>query len=314
VILDITPEAAGAADVQVNWHYQAFYDFYWGIDNVLVSYFECNPAACTCPAIITLDGPTTFCEGGSVNLVASSVGGKAPFTYLWSPGGETTATITVAASGSYNVTITDADLCADTSLDEVVTVNPLPTPNITETCGDPDSVLDAGAGYSAYLWSTGAKSQAIEVPCGTGTEYTVTVQDGNGCLGTSSPPYTVCECPVQLDELEVRADDLAGGSWLILVHDAATTQYNVYVNPLSTFGVAGDEYGSPDGAILPSACDVGFTPSGGSATVDYPGDFPDDSWIVITAATVSAGSESTPGYDSAATERNTVGTWTMCGP
>jgi hypothetical protein len=70
-------------------------------------------------AVITPSGPTTFCQGGSVDLTASGGTG-----YLWS-NAATNATITVVSSGIYTVTVTDSNGCSNTA-DTVVTVNPLP--------------------------------------------------------------------------------------------------------------------------------------------------------------------------------------------
>ena len=47
-------------------------------------------------------------------------------SYLWSPGGQTTQAITVAASGSYSVAVT-VNGCAGTSPSTAVTVNPVPS-------------------------------------------------------------------------------------------------------------------------------------------------------------------------------------------
>jgi hypothetical protein len=44
--------------------------------------------------------------------------------------------------------------------------------------------LDAGAGFSSYLWSTSATSQTINT--GVSGVYSVTVTDGNGCTGSDS--------------------------------------------------------------------------------------------------------------------------------
>jgi hypothetical protein len=68
-------------------------------------------------ATITAGSATSFCQGGSVVLTAS-----AGSTYLWS-NGATTSSITVSASGSYTVTVTNANGCSATSSATVVTVN-----------------------------------------------------------------------------------------------------------------------------------------------------------------------------------------------
>jgi trimeric autotransporter adhesin len=51
---------------------------------------------------------------GNGTATANASGGLAPFTYLWTPGNMTTSTITGLASGTYNVTVTDADNCVST--------------------------------------------------------------------------------------------------------------------------------------------------------------------------------------------------------
>ncbi|MBK7388680.1 MAG: hypothetical protein IPI23_06285 [Bacteroidetes bacterium] len=59
-------------------------------------------------------------------------------------------------------------------------------PNITgppSTCSGSTGMLDAGAGFSSYLWSNGSTSQTITVPPG---NYTVTVTNSSGCTGTDN--------------------------------------------------------------------------------------------------------------------------------
>jgi uncharacterized repeat protein (TIGR03803 family) len=139
------------------------------------------------PPQITPSGPTTFCQGGSVTLDA----GAGYASYLWSPNGETTQTIVVTASGSYSVTVTDANGCMGTSAPVAVTVNANPTPAITPSgpttfCQGGNVVLDAGSGYVSYSWSpNGETTQTITVSAS--GSYSVTVTDVNGCAGTSSP-------------------------------------------------------------------------------------------------------------------------------
>ncbi|HYI08638.1 MAG TPA: hypothetical protein VEK57_06180, partial [Thermoanaerobaculia bacterium] len=139
-------------------------------------------AACTPPAV-TITGGTSFCTGGSVTLDAG-----VHTSYLWSTG-ETTQTISVNAANTYSVTVTNATGCQGSD-SHVVTVNPLPTPAITgPTTACNSATLDAGGGYTNYLWSTGETTQQITVT--SSNTYSVTVTDGNGCQGSDSHAITV---------------------------------------------------------------------------------------------------------------------------
>ena len=78
--------------------------------------------------IVTLSGPTTFCEGGNVTLTAPS-----GFTaYRWLRNGEqlpqTTQSIVVTTGGAYQAIIADNNGCTGTSTEVDVTVNPTPRP------------------------------------------------------------------------------------------------------------------------------------------------------------------------------------------
>ncbi len=70
---------------------------------------------------ITPDKSTTFCEGDSVKLTSS-----ASLKYSWSPGNQIVQAITVKTTGSFIVTVTDANNCSASSAPTVVTVNPYP--------------------------------------------------------------------------------------------------------------------------------------------------------------------------------------------
>ncbi|MES2389554.1 MAG: hypothetical protein V4543_16235, partial [Bacteroidota bacterium] len=109
---------------------------------------------------VSLNGPASFCTGGSLTLTAP--GG---YAYIWS-NGATSQSITVSGSGSYSVSTVSTG-CTSVSSDVVfITVSPAPTTPVI-TAGGPLSfciggsvVLSAPAGFS-YLWSSGQTSQSI---------------------------------------------------------------------------------------------------------------------------------------------------------
>ncbi|MGL2966864.1 T9SS type A sorting domain-containing protein [Flavobacterium sp. XGLA_31] len=91
-------------------------------------------------ATITADGPTSFCEGGSVVLTAGE-----STSYLWSTGA-TTQSITVTASGNYTVQVTNANGCSATSGVTTVTVTPNTTHTVTTSACD------------TYTWSVNGQT------------------------------------------------------------------------------------------------------------------------------------------------------------
>ena len=75
-------------------------------------------------AKIIPDGPTTFCQGENVNLLANEAQ-----SYLWNTG-DTTQSIDVISQGVYIVKITDDKGCSAISSETLVEVNPVLTPSI----------------------------------------------------------------------------------------------------------------------------------------------------------------------------------------
>lgn len=134
---------------------------------------------------VRIEGPTTFCSGGSVVLDA----GAGFASYRWS-NGETTQRVVIRDGGTYTVTVTNAQGCPAISAPVVIVVRPRPYPVIdalsaTRLCPGARVTLDAGAGYTDYRWSNGATTRTIDVDS-SGT-FTVTVTNDDGCSGTSQP-------------------------------------------------------------------------------------------------------------------------------
>ena len=116
--------------------------------------------------------------------------------YAWQPGGETTQTIDTDVDGEYIVTVTDANGC-EANDTVVLTVNPLPTPDLgadqTICIGDAAVTFDAGA-YDDYAWQPGGETtQTIDTDIA--GEYIVTVTDANGCEGIDTVNLIVNPLP-----------------------------------------------------------------------------------------------------------------------
>ncbi|MCE3295944.1 MAG: hypothetical protein K0R65_1658 [Crocinitomicaceae bacterium] len=130
---------------------------------------------------ITPVGPTTFCDGGSVTLMSSSLTNN-----VWSTG-ETTQSITVSSGNTIILTVVESG-CSSAAASEIVTVNSLPaTPTITPSAftticiGETIDLVSSSS--TGNTWSTGETTQTITVA--TGGDYNVTVSNGS-CSATSS--------------------------------------------------------------------------------------------------------------------------------
>jgi gliding motility-associated-like protein len=135
--------------------------------------------------VISANGSTTFCAGGSVKLTSDTGA-----VYLWS-NGATTSSITVSLSGTYTVRVTNAGGCQSSSAAATaVTVNTKPpTPLVTAsgpvTFCDGGSVTLTSTAATGYLWSTGETTADI-TPKSSGSN-SVRVTDSNGCQSPPSP-------------------------------------------------------------------------------------------------------------------------------
>lgn len=214
--------------------------------------------------IITANGPTTFCAGGSVTLTSSP-----GVSYLWSSG-ETTQSITVTTSGSYTVTVTYANSNSETSAATIVSVNPAPV--IISATVSPATIC-AGSIANLNVNVQGASSNsnynltsipfAPVVPAGP-----VTV------LATGGVAVT----PMSINNLDDGAWDnipLPSG-FTFRYYGTTPATFSVSTNGFMTFGPTGGSYccfgqllpntGSPNNYIAMAHEDWALSTSG---TMDY---------------------------------------------
>ncbi|GEM_PF-639286 len=176
-------------------------------------------------------------EKGAIDIFVS--GGTAPYTYNWSSG-ETTEDLTNLATGTYTITVTDANSCegnltvnisnsGDISID-LSSTNPTCA---TEANGSVTAMITGGQNPLTYEWSNGATTSSIEnVVAGT---YAVMVTDGTGCSAMAELTLTAPtgvnlsltastpECGVTTGSISL---EVTGGTapYIYAWNNAATTQ------------------------------------------------------------------------------------------
>lgn len=173
----------------------------------------------TQPVIASTTGDTAFCQGDSLILYTGSWN-----SYYWSPGGSVNDTSIMYTGGNVTVQVTDANSCSTVSDPFVVTVNPLPTPNISFQLNT-DLVSSETTGNQWYLNGIlipGATNQ-IYTPTVNGT-YTVEVTNGNGCVGIS-PPYVLTT--VGINEHLLQSDVYTYINGRLTVHQGVWQLYDL---------------------------------------------------------------------------------------
>jgi hypothetical protein len=169
-----------------------------------------NPVVALGPDIVLCSG-TTILDAGNIGS-----------TYLWN-NASTLQTITVTASGTYSVVVTNVNGCSGSDVIQV-SINPSLVVALgadVMQCGG-TALLDPGNIGSAYLWSNASTTQAITVSS-SGT-YIVVVTDINGCVGTDTVNVTIYTPPnvtasassllVCIDDASVTLSGLpSGGVW-----------------------------------------------------------------------------------------------------
>ncbi|MBK9338368.1 MAG: HYR domain-containing protein [Lewinellaceae bacterium] len=141
------------------------------------------------------------CNGGQ-NGSATAIGGGGfgVFTYNWS-NGDTTATTTNLAPGTYIVTITDAENCTATAtatITQPTVLNANATATGETASGANDGTATSGPsggtpGYT-YLWSTNETTATItNLSPG---NYTVTATDANGCTAVQIVTVNSFNCTI----------------------------------------------------------------------------------------------------------------------
>lgn len=154
---------------------------------------------CTVKAVATIAEPSVLavsfvsqsnvsCFSGSNGAVtANASGGTAAYSYVWSPGGSTTAARSGLSSGTFSVTVTDSRGC--TANNNITITQPtqltVSVSKTDETCnqlnnGSATASVSGGTSAYSYLWQPGALTASSVSNLSAGS-YSLTVTDAQGC-------------------------------------------------------------------------------------------------------------------------------------
>ena len=228
-------------------------------------------------ASITANGPTTFCQGGSVTLHSSSATGIQWYQNNVAIPNSATQDLPVTQSGSYTALLNDHGCHSVMSDPIVVTVTPLPatpaiTPNGPTTFCAGGSVMLTSNNESGNQWylngaPLGGQTGSTLVVTASG-DYTVVVTS-NSCPSAPSAVTTVTVNPIPNATISVPASVTAGstGNIASVASAGAGATYNWSItNGTITAGTGTNSITFTAGAIGTLNLQVTVTANGCSDT------------------------------------------------
>jgi hypothetical protein len=157
-----------------------------------------SPSATTATIlVVTITSTNVTCNGACNGAATANVtGGTAPYSYLWLPGGQTTATVSGLCPGTYTVTITDNSACTvsgTVTITEPAQLNSAASFQPVSCFGSCDgslvsTVFGGTPGYT-YNWMPGNFTSSFVSGVCAGT-YTLTATDAGGCITTATTTVT----------------------------------------------------------------------------------------------------------------------------
>ncbi|SIS90996.1 gliding motility-associated C-terminal domain-containing protein [Chryseobacterium piscicola] len=133
-----------------------------------------------------------------------------PATYILNPG-----------SNIINVKVATSDGCFKNVILELV-LNPKPSVTLPEDfdfCEGKSAILDAGSGFTSYIWNTGATTQTITVS--TAGTYSVKVTNSFGCENTDSIVLSYSTLA------QITAVNITGNTTTVVVSTSGNYEYSL---------------------------------------------------------------------------------------
>lgn len=215
--------------------------------NHSVTAIDKNGCKTTIPVTIPVDSSVLVTNGttndvlcnGDCNGTASvaPTGGYTPYTYKWSPGGQTTSNISNLCPGNYTISVTDSNGCVQTdtlTVNEPDTIGIVPTTKHVDCNGNCNGSIalsiTGGTGPFSFSWAPGGQTTATISNLCSGN-YTVTITDANGCTKirtfTVNQPTLLGSTPISTN---MSCNGVCDGTASILV-GGGTPPYSYFWSP-----------------------------------------------------------------------------------
>ena len=162
------------------------------------------------PTADITSGNAQICSGDSTMIILEFTG-HAPWNFTFTidelnpvsitGANETPYALWVSQPGAYHLAAISDSTCSGTSVTGVAIVseNPLPVIDLgpeASLCTGDSLILDAGSGFTHYLWSDSSTLQTLTV-FSSGV-YSVTVNDTNGCKNSATKTVTAAAIPTAI--------------------------------------------------------------------------------------------------------------------
>ncbi len=166
-------------------------------------------------AVVVTDETCSLNNGSIVGITATGTG----LNYSWSNGGGAALNASNLNQGSYTLTVTDVNNCSATAGPFAVADQTGPSLNASginiqhEICGQGNGSISGisatgGTGTLTYSWTNSAQT-TIGLSSLSANNYTLTVQDINGCSATSGPHVVLNQGGPVFDNTNVVVTDVS---------------------------------------------------------------------------------------------------------
>jgi hypothetical protein len=235
-IAQVKPEDAGTYQCTV-------YNSCGGGTNSSVKSSQFTLNVIPAPVVVTQPAGKTTCPDPEKTITLSVTANNAN-TYQWKKGdagvGTNSPSLDISAgnpanSGNYTCTVSNSACPAVSVQSNIATVTIHPEPPVIDLgpdryfCDNRTITLDAGSGFSTYLWRNGTHTRTLEV--GYPGNFYVTGVDSRGCTSTSNTVNIDVAYPWSGDQLCVVTIDLNTGKNLLVwekIPDKGIVAYKIY--------------------------------------------------------------------------------------